>query len=166
MKSIHRQKGAVLIVSLLFLLILSIIGVSSLRSGMMEHRMTANEQDRQEAFQMAQSAIEEMALRANIIVTGVVGEVVGCNNGTGCDLTFTDSDGIAVGGAMLDDSAQNVRITRLAPETSAPPRLSGREFSVKNFSATYFNVRAEHNTKGQGQWAAINQGYLVIIPKN
>lgn len=58
--NLPRQHGAVLIVSLLILLVLSIIGVSSLSNTNLEERMSSNFQHTMLAFQAAESAIAKI----------------------------------------------------------------------------------------------------------
>ena len=53
----HKQQGAVLFISLIFLLIMTVIGISSLRSSTMDERQAGNALDRQLAFQAAESAL-------------------------------------------------------------------------------------------------------------
>lgn len=54
----HKQDGAVLFVSLMILLILTLIGVSSLNGSLMEEKMAANSQISTTVFQGAESAIK------------------------------------------------------------------------------------------------------------
>lgn len=54
-----KQKGAVLAVSLIFLLILTILGVSSMRSTVLEEKMAGNMRDRSLAFQAAEVALRD-----------------------------------------------------------------------------------------------------------
>jgi len=54
-----RQHGAVLIVSLLILLVLTLIGVSSLDGSIMEEKMASNSQIATITFQKAESSIRE-----------------------------------------------------------------------------------------------------------
>jgi len=54
-----RQHGAVLVVSLLILLVLTLIGVSSLDGSIMEEKMAANSQIATTTFQQAESSIRE-----------------------------------------------------------------------------------------------------------
>lgn len=51
------QRGAALTVSLIFLLVLTIIGITSLRNTALEERMAGNLRDRQIAFEAAEAAI-------------------------------------------------------------------------------------------------------------
>ena len=56
----HRQKGAVLIVSLLILLVLTVIGVSGLSNTSLEERMASSFQHSTLAYQGAESALENI----------------------------------------------------------------------------------------------------------
>lgn len=53
------QSGAVLIFCLVFLLVLTMMGVGSMESTILEERMTGNTQDQHAAFQAAESALTE-----------------------------------------------------------------------------------------------------------
>ena len=53
----RRQRGAVLIVALVILLVLTILGVSSVQNTTMEERMAGNYRDRFTAFQAAEAAL-------------------------------------------------------------------------------------------------------------
>lgn len=55
----HSQQGVALIMSLVMLLILTILGVSSVQTTSMQERMSRNARDTNLAFQSAESAISE-----------------------------------------------------------------------------------------------------------
>jgi type IV pilus assembly protein PilX len=55
----HTQKGAVLIVGLLILLIMTIIGVTTMQTTRVEEKMAGNVRDRSLAFQAAESALRQ-----------------------------------------------------------------------------------------------------------
>ena len=54
-----RQRGAVLIVSLIFLLVVTLIAVGSMRDTILEEKMAGNTRDRNLAFQSAESGMRE-----------------------------------------------------------------------------------------------------------
>jgi type IV pilus assembly protein PilX len=54
-----RQRGAALLTVLLLLLIMTLLGLASLRSGLLEERMTGNLYDRSVGFQTAEAALRE-----------------------------------------------------------------------------------------------------------
>jgi len=58
-----RQRGAVLAVSLIFLLLLSIVAISLMRSGQLEVLMAGNAQSRLSAFEMAEGIAEAIMVR-------------------------------------------------------------------------------------------------------
>jgi type IV pilus assembly protein PilX len=57
MKSVIKQKGAVLIVSLVLLLIMTLLGLSSMNNTILEERMAGNLRNSNLAFQSAESAL-------------------------------------------------------------------------------------------------------------
>ncbi|MFT4670989.1 MAG: type IV pilus assembly protein PilX [Pseudohongiellaceae bacterium] len=63
-----RQKGAILIFCLIFLTVLTMMGVSSMESATLEERMSGNMRDYTVAFQSAESAIK--AAEAWLVVQG------------------------------------------------------------------------------------------------
>src|SRR5215210_6741499 len=54
-----RQSGAVLIVSLLFLVILTILGITAMTGTTLEHRMAGNTRDYAIAMQAAEAALRD-----------------------------------------------------------------------------------------------------------
>tara|TARA_B110000902_G_C14282919_1_gene577649 strand:- start:3160 stop:3729 length:570 start_codon:yes stop_codon:yes gene_type:complete len=58
---ISQQKGAVLISVMIYMLVLSILGISSMRGTAMEERMASNEWEHTRAFQAAESALIDAA---------------------------------------------------------------------------------------------------------
>lgn len=56
---IHAQRGAVLVVSLIFLLVMTLIGVVSMQNTTLEERMARNVYDGERAFQAAEAALRE-----------------------------------------------------------------------------------------------------------
>lgn len=82
----QRERGAVLIVSLIILLIVTMIAVSSMQGTVLEEKMAGNTRDRNVAFQTAESAVRE----AEDFIEGVVS--LGSFNGTGG--LYGETDGI------------------------------------------------------------------------
>jgi type IV pilus assembly protein PilX len=56
-KVCKRQEGAVLVISLVLLLVLTLIGVAGMNSSTMQERMAANAQNSNRAFQGAESSV-------------------------------------------------------------------------------------------------------------
>jgi type IV pilus assembly protein PilX len=55
----RQQRGATLVVVLILLLVMTLLGLASLRSTILEERMTANLLDRSLAFQVAEAGLRE-----------------------------------------------------------------------------------------------------------
>jgi len=55
----QNQRGVVLVASLIILLIMTLVGVSSMRTTILEERMTGAMQDQNRAFQAAESALRD-----------------------------------------------------------------------------------------------------------
>lgn len=154
-----KEKGAVLVIALIFLILLTLVGISGMDSGTLELRMASNEEEHILAFQTAQAAVDQVTeKRSHFLVTGNPGDAVNCtSNCTNVGLTLT-------GSAFSNND--KVVITRLFPETGPPPRSRNRASSALLLESAFFQARAEHNTSGSERgYAAINQGYLVLIPK-
>lgn len=93
----RREEGTILIVCLLILLVMTIIGVTSMQTTSLEERMAGNLRDRDLALQSAESALRDAEAWIETIVT------IGAFNGTAglygidgdADLTtWSDSDSI------------------------------------------------------------------------
>lgn len=94
MKNGRREKGAVLIVSLLFLVLLTMLGVTAMTGTSMEQRMAGNTRDLGIALQAAESALRDARRDINgLVLNGGVarnpamhisqfGDGTGTNNGS------------------------------------------------------------------------------------
>ena len=58
-----QERGAALIVVLILLLVMTLLGLASLRGTLMEERMSANMYDRSIGFQAAEAALREAETR-------------------------------------------------------------------------------------------------------
>ena len=68
----HRQSGAVLVISLILLLVLTVIGVTSMRSATLEEKMAANSMNYGVTFHAAESAIENALDDTNSLVQAIL----------------------------------------------------------------------------------------------
>lgn len=82
-----NQSGAVLVISLIMLLLLTLIGASSMQTTSLEEKMAGNLRDRNLAFQVAESALRDAELDIlgigttprNPAISGITGFYVNCN---------------------------------------------------------------------------------------
>mgnify|MGYP001817162816 CR=1 FL=1 len=56
---LHRQTGAVLIVSMIFLIVLTLLAVSSMNTTSLEEKMASNQQESINAFQAAETGLAQ-----------------------------------------------------------------------------------------------------------
>jgi type IV pilus assembly protein PilX len=68
MAPLNRQAGAVLLVSLVMLLLLTLIGLAGMRLASLEERIAGNQRDREVAFQAAEAALRAGELAARDFV--------------------------------------------------------------------------------------------------
>jgi type IV pilus assembly protein PilX len=61
MATTNRQRGAVLIMALLLVVVLTMLGVSAMQGAVMEERMAGNAHDHNMAFQSAESGLRDAA---------------------------------------------------------------------------------------------------------
>ncbi|KKN95312.1 hypothetical protein LCGC14_0178390 [marine sediment metagenome] len=78
---LHRQQGSALIVSLVFLLLLTLASVSSIKSSINQERMAANVKFKNDSFQAAEAGlrIAEQSLQANVASYASVCSEEACN---------------------------------------------------------------------------------------
>lgn len=79
-----RQRGVVLIISLIMLLIMTLIGLASMQSTTLEEKMAGNYRDLNIAFQAAESTLRDGETWISQLATEPLLAVNGCT--TGCDV--------------------------------------------------------------------------------
>jgi type IV pilus assembly protein PilX len=123
------QKGIVLVVSLIMLLLLTLLGVSGMKSTILEEKMAGNYKDKNMAFQSAEAALRagETYLRTTVTLPLFDGATTGLYQPTTTGAsrwdTVTWSDAgqvIAYAGTLSDVAdAPNYIIEELAPVPSS-----------------------------------------------
>jgi len=58
-RDVRRQSGSALVIALVFLLLMTLIGVTAMQTTTLQERMAGNERDRNLAFQAAEAALRE-----------------------------------------------------------------------------------------------------------
>jgi type IV pilus assembly protein PilX len=76
-RTAQRQQGAALFVSLMFLIILTLIGLSAANVGIMQERMAGNVRETNEAFQSAEATLREVENAVRESVEGTGGAALG-----------------------------------------------------------------------------------------
>ncbi len=83
-ESAFAQRGAILVVTLLFMTILTILGITALSSGVLEEKMARNTREYNTALQAAEAALQDARFdliglgTRNPVIIGSVGFAVNC----------------------------------------------------------------------------------------
>jgi type IV pilus assembly protein PilX len=94
--SIHRQKGAILVVSLLLLLVMTVLALTASQSTRMQERMAGNARDLDLAFQAGEAGLRGAETR----IDGMIPQsLVVCGDRDTCDAESRDT-------AVLDFESQ------------------------------------------------------------
>ena len=167
-----RQSGAVLIIAMVFMLLMSMIAVSIMRSGQMEVLMAGNGQARSTAFELAEAMAQSIMSKWEVTLdTGNI--VCGASNADpdpDCDTDFSatlekafDSniDPSHADGIDAVKSAGMAFLTRYIGE-GEPLRGMGTQTSA---SAFYFDIEVDYDNTGNRQGAShLVEGAVVINP--
>ena len=142
-----RQRGAALIVGLILLLVLTVLGVSTMRTASLELVMAGNVQFRENAFQLASSGLDNVVQQAR---DGV--------------LALTPALGWQ----------QDLGTTRVEPldgefETSVRYRGEGvpyGAYSLNGYVFHHYQVDAEGRTDQRGARSLQSQGLVRVSPRD
>lgn len=163
-RSFKPQRGVTLVTSLVFLVIVSLLAVSSMRGSTLGTSMAQNEEARLESMQVAQALGE--AILGSPSSTPVIGGAgfANCTAGeTGCDRYLIDLPA----GLLQDEVAAgnlSARFERLTPPDRAPPRTI--ESSMDKFSAASFQIVSTYDRSDEGLGRSrLSQGLLILVPK-
>lgn len=132
-----RQRGAVLVVSLIFLLVVTLIAVGSMRNTILEEKMAGNTRDRNLAFQSAESGVREAEqFIEGIASLGNFGSTSGLYGQTAVEPDFALS-------TTWQDSSKHVVATSDYGSYAAP------RYIVKHFT-TVVGTEGAMNMSGYG----------------
>ncbi|SFM60450.1 PilX N-terminal domain-containing pilus assembly protein [Marinobacter zhejiangensis] len=96
----RRQRGAVLIVSLVVLLVITLLGVAGMNSSLMQERMAANAQNVNRTFQAAESSV---GVLTNILMGGNLSLL---QQAMGTENQMSDAVTYSIGGADIASTYQ------------------------------------------------------------
>ena len=109
------QSGVILVVALIFLLILTLLGMSTMRTTVLEEKMASNTRERGIAFQSAESALRD----AETFIEGIV-STSGFNGSNGLYGSDDTAPDIAASATWAANSSESVAATQLAKSYAAP----------------------------------------------
>lgn len=153
------QNGVALLMALMFLVVITLIALSTMRSSTLELKMAGNEQFRTQAVQSAQTAIDKVTRTDNfpVITQGF----------TVCFNKTTNSDGNACD-RQVDDLNETLYANNQAEiKLMAAGAFTCRacQTSANKFNAAQFAMRSDYQNSATGSRAHINQGMLLMVPK-
>ena len=141
-----RQRGAALVVALLLLLVITLLAVAGMNSAAVEFIMAGNEQHRQNAFQAAETGIEQTVVTGGFI-PGAADEV---------------HNNVAVPGSATDTYST---ILQSDLGGAAQPALWGNSWN--SFSTYDFTITSQGSFLGnsvRGAQSTHAQGIAVLAP--
>ncbi|HSM29960.1 MAG TPA: PilX N-terminal domain-containing pilus assembly protein [Woeseiaceae bacterium] len=164
MTAVGRQRGAILVVALMFLIAITLLTLSSMRASNIGLYMAQNEESRIAAEQAAQALAD--AIVANPGSTPVYGMqgFTACTAGqTGCD-RYDLPAGDPVLEAAVAANHISARVERVGPIFRPPPRVV--ESSIDKFTSAGFRVTTTYDRMDEGLGRQqVSQGVLVLVPK-
>jgi len=137
----HYERGTVLIVALVILLILSLLGITAMSTSSLEQKMSGNIQESTRAFEAAESGLNQ--------AFNTPGSFMLSSAGVPSNFTYGAMN------ATADVSTSFVQY-------SSPKRGSG--YSNKNFQTANFDQSSTGKT-GVGAKAVVHQGVGQIVPQ-
>lgn len=150
-----EQQGSVLIVSLIMLLVMTLIGISGMRTSQLEERMASNMRDHDLAFQAA-----EAGLRAaeNYIATGIISTNNFDTNGT--DGLYNNDD-VRLWQNINWDANDSLEYTAFDStlNITSPPRYVIELLSVSGDAADELNL----GNQGQGTGAGTINTFQITV---
>ncbi|MBT8066748.1 MAG: hypothetical protein KJO09_05875 [Gammaproteobacteria bacterium] len=158
------QHGAILIIALMFLLTITLLTLSSMRSSRIGLFLAQNEESRVSAEQAAQALAD--AIVSTPASTPVVGDsgFTACTPGeSGCNRNDLPVPNATLAYAVASNHMQ-ARVERTGAAFRPPPRVV--ETSIDKFSAASFRVTTTFDRAADGLGREqITEGVLVLVPK-
>ena len=161
--SMIRQGGVILIVTMVFLVAISLLTVSSMQASNIGLFMAQNEESRIAAEQGAQALAD--AIFSDPSATPVIGGAgfTICTAGeSGCDQFDLPVEN-AVLATAISNGYMRARVQRMGPMTRPPPRAV--ESSIDKFSSAAFEVTTTFDRTDESLGRQqISEGVLVLVP--
>lgn len=148
----QTQRGAVLVISMLLLVAITVLATTAVSMSVMELRMSGNVESRANTFQTAAAAVDfVLSDPAYLPAVGPV-HVPSPVALAGTPFTVSTGDDISASAVRIKDCGQ-------------PPRMTNAT-SMNAYSSFSYEARADvmKNASGMGR-AGMVQGYLLLGPK-
>ncbi len=146
----QTQTGSVLVVALIFLIVLTLLGLNAINSTVVESKLATNNQARIEAFQMAEAGLLSYS---NLVNNQEIYQQLKANGTIDENSTLMNGDTIIMpvtinGQALTDDSSSEI----IYKGDFTPARSSdlSQVFSSNLFNITYFEVLSTGRNQPDG----------------
>lgn len=141
--SARRERGAVLAVSLIMLLVVTLIAVSSMQGTILEEKMAGNARDRNLAFQTTESVIREAEISIEAVVS------LGNYDGTAGLFGLTDLEPDYTFATTWTDASKHV-VAASSYGAYLPPRYFVKHFTTVTGTEGALNMSGYGDNKGTG----------------
>ena len=159
----QRQNGTILVITMLFLVAISLLTVSSMQASNIGLFMAQNEESRIAAEQGAQALAD--AIVSNPSATPVVGgaDFTICTAGeSGCNRNDLPIENYVLATAISEGHI-SARVKREGPLLRPPPRIV--ESSIDKFTSASFEVTTTYDRTDESLGKQqITEGVLVLVP--
>jgi len=159
-----NQSGAILVIALMFLVAITLLTVSSMRSSNIGLHMAQNEESRITATQAAQALADAIVANpASTPVTGSTGYTVCTAGQLNCNRVDLPVENPILA-AEIAANYISARVQRTGEEFRPPPRIV--ESSIDKFSSASFTVTTTYDRVEDGLGRQqVTEGVLVLVPK-
>ncbi len=140
----NTQSGAALVTALMFLVILTMLALSSMTSTTLDEKMAANSVEMNRVFQAAETGLSMAMNDARSFITG------------NTETSPHEVDNIAIG-------ALTIEYRSVYRQQTIPPRQSG--FEAGTAAAYHFDLKSEAASPASAT-TTLNQGAYQIGPKD
>jgi len=162
--NIRKQNGAILMIVLVFLVAITLLSTSSMKSSNIGLFMAQNEESRITAEQGAQALADAIVVNpASTPVVGLTGFKF-CTAGlVDCDRNDLPVENSELAYSIASNYMQAV-VERTGAEFSPPPRVT--ESSIDKFTSASFTVVTTYDRVAEGRGRQqVTEGVLVLVPK-
>lgn len=165
MKKINNQSGAILVISLLILLILTVIGVAGMKTTITEEKMAGNNRERELAFQSAEAAlaIGENETKRRASNATWLASLLEQSNVTPCDNNSLSGDYKGTCGQYAPDVDPFEMTWANANSISADTTLTVDEAATVNLSSGDSNLNAPKFFIQLVRYDSVDRAYIFKI---
>ncbi len=160
----RKQQGAILIIALMFLVTITLLTLSSMKSSNMGLFLAQNEESRIAAEQAAQALADAIvSTPASTPVVGQTGFTSCTANESGCSTNDLPVPNPVLASQVASDYMQ-ARVERTGATFQPPPRVV--ESSIDKFTSATFSVTTTFDRTADGLGRQrVTEGVLVLVPK-